>query len=85
MESEECDEGDHPGNRSRPSRHARGGAIRPSPASGSERADAEARKRARVKELLVLTKANSRSTVHRSAYLDYIGFKMFDADGNADA
>src|SRR5205823_5288759 len=25
--------------------------------------------------------ANSRSTVHRSAYLDYIGFKIFDADG----
>ena len=34
------------------------------------------------KRLLIITKANSRSTVHRSAYLDYIGFKMFDADGN---
>ena len=34
------------------------------------------------KRLLVITKANSRATVHRSAYLDYIGFKMFDPDGN---
>ncbi|MGE5830678.1 MAG: NAD-glutamate dehydrogenase [Micromonosporaceae bacterium] len=34
------------------------------------------------KRLLIITKANSRSTVHRSAYLDYIGFKIFDPDGN---
>ncbi len=34
------------------------------------------------KRLLIITKANSRSTVHRSAYLDYIGFKIFDAAGN---
>ncbi len=34
------------------------------------------------KRLLIITKANSRSTVHRSAYLDYIGFKTFDAAGN---
>lgn len=31
---------------------------------------------------LVLSKANSRSTVHRPAYLDYIGVKKFDAQGN---
>ena len=31
------------------------------------------------KRLLIITKANSRSTVHRAAYLDYIGFKIFDA------
>ena len=30
---------------------------------------------------LVLTKANSRSTVHRSAYLDYVGVKKFDDEG----
>jgi len=42
----------------------------------------EAYARALEKRLLIITKANSRSTVHRSAYLDYIGFKMFDADGN---
>lgn len=42
----------------------------------------EAQHKALEKRLLVITKANSRATVHRSAYLDYIGFKMFDADGN---
>jgi glutamate dehydrogenase len=31
--------------------------------------------------LLVLTKANSRSTVHRPAYLDYIGVKLIDDNG----
>jgi glutamate dehydrogenase len=41
----------------------------------------EARKRARVKELLVLTKANARSTVHRPGHLDYVGVKRFDAKG----
>ncbi|MCX7174094.1 MAG: NAD-glutamate dehydrogenase [Proteobacteria bacterium] len=36
---------------------------------------------ARQKQLLVLTKTNARSTVHRPAYLDYIGIKRFGADG----
>jgi glutamate dehydrogenase len=36
---------------------------------------------ARAPHLLVLTKANSRSTVHRPAYLDYIGVKRFGPDG----
>jgi glutamate dehydrogenase len=31
--------------------------------------------------LLVLTKANSRATVHRPAYLDYVGVKRFDPAG----
>ncbi len=35
------------------------------------------RRQARSKDLLVLTKANSESTVHRPAYLDYIGVKIF--------
>ncbi|WP_432835916.1 NAD-glutamate dehydrogenase [Dactylosporangium sp. CA-092794] len=43
---------------------------------------AEAYAKAKEKRLLIITKANSRATVHRSAYLDYIGFKQFDADGN---
>ncbi|MGA8117827.1 MAG: NAD-glutamate dehydrogenase [Actinocatenispora sp.] len=34
------------------------------------------------KRLLIITKANSRATVHRHAYLDYIGFKTFDEQGN---
>ena len=41
-----------------------------------------ARERVLEKRLLVVTKANSRSTVHRSSYLDYIGIKLFDAEGN---
>src|SRR3954447_19098237 len=32
--------------------------------------------------LLVLTKANARSPVHRPSYLDYVGVKRFDADGH---
>ena len=35
----------------------------------------------RSRDLLVITKANIRSTVHRPAYLDYIGVKRFDAQG----
>ncbi len=41
----------------------------------------EARERARAKELLILTKANSRATVHRPGYLDYVGVKRFDGGG----
>jgi glutamate dehydrogenase len=36
---------------------------------------------AREHTLLVLAKANSRATVHRPAYLDYVGVKMFDDAG----
>jgi glutamate dehydrogenase len=36
---------------------------------------------ARVKDLLIITKANSRSTVHRPGYLDYIGIKRYDDRG----
>ncbi|MGG5173669.1 NAD-glutamate dehydrogenase [Pseudarthrobacter sp. J1763] len=42
----------------------------------------EGQRRAREKRALVITKANSRSTVHRSAYLDYVGVKSFDSAGN---
>ncbi|CAN5362674.1 NAD-glutamate dehydrogenase [soil metagenome] len=37
--------------------------------------------KAREPELLILTKADSRSTVHRPVYLDYIGVKSFDENG----
>ncbi|MET8827369.1 NAD-glutamate dehydrogenase [Streptomyces sp. NPDC004610] len=47
-----------------------------------ERLPADARAKAREHRLLVLTKANSRATVHRPSYLDYIGVKKFDRDGN---
>ena len=39
------------------------------------------RAKAREPELLILTKANSTSTVHRDEYLDYVGVKAFDARG----
>ncbi|MFE5541759.1 NAD-glutamate dehydrogenase [Streptomyces sp. NPDC056492] len=42
----------------------------------------DARAKAREHRLLVLTKANSRATVHRPSYLDYVGVKKFDAEGN---
>ncbi|MGW0535781.1 NAD-glutamate dehydrogenase [Streptomyces sp. NPDC003032] len=46
------------------------------------RLPADARAKAREHKLLVLTKANSRATVHRPSYLDYVGVKKFDAAGN---
>ena len=41
----------------------------------------EQRARAREAHILVLTQANTRSTVHRSSYLDYVGVKRFDVEG----
>jgi glutamate dehydrogenase len=41
----------------------------------------ETRARARKPEILVLTKANTRATVHRPSYLDYVGVKRFDDQG----
>ncbi|MDQ3424565.1 MAG: NAD-glutamate dehydrogenase [Actinomycetota bacterium] len=41
----------------------------------------EVRAKAREKQLLIITKANSKATVHRPAYLDYIGIKCFDESG----
>ncbi|MBA3488329.1 MAG: NAD-glutamate dehydrogenase, partial [Longispora sp.] len=42
----------------------------------------EAYAKALEQRLLIITKANSRATVHRTAYLDYIGIKTFDIAGN---
>ena len=39
------------------------------------------RDKALEQSLLIITKANSRSTVHRPVYLDYIGVKQFDSAG----
>jgi glutamate dehydrogenase len=41
----------------------------------------EVRAKAHEPHLLVLTKANSRATVHRPAYLDYVGVKKFGDGG----
>ncbi|CAN5157197.1 NAD-glutamate dehydrogenase [soil metagenome] len=69
-------------------------ALRAVPASGLGilRADSDmantfrrlppvARDKARDRTVLILTKADSRSSVHRPVYLDYIGIKSFDASG----
>ncbi|WP_033219960.1 NAD-glutamate dehydrogenase [Kitasatospora phosalacinea] len=45
------------------------------------RLSAPVRAKAHEKKLLVLTKANSRATVHRTAYLDYVGVKKFNEAG----
>ncbi|MET7329343.1 NAD-glutamate dehydrogenase [Nonomuraea sp. NPDC005650] len=42
---------------------------------------AEVRAKAREKQLVITTKANSRATVHRAAYLDYVGVKIFSPEG----
>ena len=41
----------------------------------------EVRRLAREPQLLIVTKANSRATVHRPGYLDYIGVKRIDENG----
>ncbi len=46
-----------------------------------KRLPAPSAQKAREKTLLVLTKANSRSTVHRAVHLDYVGVKVFDEAG----
>src|SRR3954467_3081664 len=43
----------------------------------------EVRQKAREPGLLNLTKANSRSTVHRPNYLDYVGVKRLSPEGHA--
>ncbi len=61
------------------------GLLRDAPELPSEnfaRLPPEIRAKARDKTLLVLTKANTRSTVHRPTYLDYVGVKRFDDHGN---
>jgi glutamate dehydrogenase len=49
--------------------------------SGGSALTPRARALAHEPDPLVLTKANSRSTVHRPAYLDYVGVKRFGPDG----
>ncbi len=61
------------------------GILRESTATGMSGSFAalppKARATAHSPEPLVLTKANSRSTVHRPGYLDYVGVKRFDERG----
>src|SRR5690348_1476192 len=57
------------------------GILRRSSSAPFTRLNAKAVELARSTGVLVLTKANSRATVHRPAYLDYIGVKTFDDEG----
>jgi glutamate dehydrogenase len=57
------------------------GILRGSSRSPSTPLTGKALALARSPHPLVLTKANSRATVHRPAYLDYIGVKQFAPDG----
>jgi glutamate dehydrogenase len=57
------------------------GVLRLRPASSFKRLRPRAVEVARSPHPLILTKANSRATVHRPAYLDYIGIKRFGEHG----
>ncbi|MGH8279010.1 MAG: NAD-glutamate dehydrogenase [Gammaproteobacteria bacterium] len=45
---------------------------------------ANVRVRARAREFMIVTKANSVATVHRPGYLDYVGVKRYNAAGKVD-
>jgi glutamate dehydrogenase len=52
------------------------------PAAAVAKLTPEAQRTARDPRLLTITMANSRATVHRDVYLDYIGVRIFDEAGN---
>ncbi|WP_432574196.1 NAD-glutamate dehydrogenase [Kineococcus sp. SYSU DK005] len=57
-------------------------AERPGRTAGRERRlSGPVREKATEPQVLVVTKANARATVHRPAFLDYVGVKRFDASG----
>ncbi|WP_373886523.1 NAD-glutamate dehydrogenase [Sinomonas sp. ASV322] len=60
------------------------GLLRGDGAHALQHLTAEGQAHARERRALNVTKANSRSTVHRPAYLDYVGIKRFDAEGQVD-
>jgi glutamate dehydrogenase len=57
------------------------GILRGAPTTPFKRLGSKALALAMAQHILVLTKANTRSNVHRPAYLDYIGVKRFGPDG----
>ena len=57
------------------------GILRGAAATPSKPLDPKRQTLAQSSHPLVLTKANTRSGVHRPAYLDYVGVKRFDAGG----
>lgn len=64
----------------RPLAHTGLGILRKSKSTPA-RLRPEAQLTARDPRLLTITKANSRATVHRDVYLDYIGIRTFDEEG----
>ena len=59
------------------------GILRGSPSAPPKPLTGKALALARSAHPLVLTRANSRATVHRPSYLDYVGVKQFAADGRS--
>ncbi len=60
------------------------GILRPGhrkPESTTRVLHSDIRRQSRSRNLSLVTKANSLSTVHRAGYLDYVGIKQFDAKG----
>jgi glutamate dehydrogenase len=57
------------------------GLLRGAPRSSTKPLSGKSLDLARDPHMLLLTKANSRSTVHRPAYLDYVGIRRFGPDG----
>ncbi len=57
------------------------GILRGAAATPLKQLDPKALSLARSSHPLVLTKANSRASVHRRAYMDYVGVKRFARDG----
>ncbi len=51
------------------------------PPNTSRSLSADIRRQSRSRDLVLVTKANLQSTVHRAGYFDYVGFKHFDAKG----
>jgi len=54
----------------------------PTPSQAFTALPPEQRAHFRERHLLILTKANVRSTVHRPVYMDYIGIKRFNGSGD---
>ena len=59
----------------------RGGDATPAASNSFASLAADLRAQAHSPQALIVTKSNSRATVHRSGYLDYVGVKRFDAKG----
>jgi glutamate dehydrogenase len=51
------------------------------PTTGRRTLSSDIRRQSRSRDIVLVTKANFQSTVHRSGYLDYVGVKHFDARG----